>query len=66
MVSSTTETIVSIISIFLSICIITLYYKKRISIVEAIIYCFGTETWVIFSIGPTINPTFFLSFIILA
>lgn len=62
MVSTNTEIIVSIITLFISVIIIGLYYKKKISIVEAIIYCYSSETWVVNSVGPTINPTFFLKF----
>lgn len=55
--------ILSIIAIVISITIIILYYKKKISAIDALIYGFITQSYNISFVGPTISPLFIISYV---
>lgn len=38
-----------------------LYYKRRISIIDTLLYAFASEAYTILAIGPTFTATFFIS-----
>lgn len=38
-----------------------LYYRKRISVLETVLYAFATEAYTLLAIGPTFSATFFIS-----
>ncbi|WP_428658484.1 hypothetical protein [Runella sp.] len=57
-----TGILVSIISFVIGIGILYFYYTKKITVIEAVVFAFATETFNIEFIGPTIGPSFFVSY----
>lgn len=58
------DIIISFLTILISVKLISLYIKKKITVVEGVIYSYALETFVIYEIGPTINSTFFFSYFV--
>ncbi|RBL91367.1 hypothetical protein DF182_01720 [Chitinophaga flava] len=44
--------------------LLTAYYRKRINILEMLLYAFATEAYTVMTIGPTFNASFFIALFI--
>jgi hypothetical protein len=49
--------------IIFTIILIYLYYRKKINVIDVLLYSFASEAYSITSIGPTITSAFFISFL---
>ncbi|NIG54438.1 hypothetical protein [Chitinophaga sp. Cy-1792] len=52
--------------LIIALTLLYLYYKKRINIIDMLLYAFATEAYTMIYIGPTFSSSFFIAMFIMA